>query len=136
MAFTLHPQLEADTHFIADLPLSHLLLMNDARFPWLILVPRVANASEWFDLDSTQQAQLSAEACRVGATLKAQLNADKINIAALGNQVPQLHVHVIARFKTDPAWPQSVWNCITPRVFYMTEQANFLVKTFSHLMTH
>ncbi len=133
MNFILHPQLAADTHFIADLPLSRLLLMNEARFPWLILVPRVAGVSEWFDLNAAQQAQLSAEACRVGAILKAELNADKINIAALGNQVPQLHVHVIARFKSDAVWPQPVWNCTAPRTAYTQAQAETLMNAFRNM---
>lgn len=108
--FTLHPRLEADTVFVGDWPLCRILLMNDQRFHWLILVPRVAHASEMFDLGSEDQAAAIAEAARAGAALKTWCGADKINIAALGNVVPQLHIHVIARKVGDAAWPAPVWS--------------------------
>jgi diadenosine tetraphosphate (Ap4A) HIT family hydrolase len=107
--FLLDPRLEADTHAIGELPLSQLLLMDDARFPWLILVPRIAGARELIDLDENDQRSLLAEISLVGRALEALLRPDKLNIAALGNVVPQLHVHVIARFVGDDAWPQPVW---------------------------
>lgn len=109
MSFALDPRLAADTHAIGDLPLSQLLLMDDARFPWLILVPRIAGARELIDLDGGDQQRLLAEMDRVGHALDALLRPDKLNFAALGNIVPQLHVHVIARFTSDAAWPHPVW---------------------------
>ncbi len=107
--FPLDARLAADTHPIGDLPLSRLLLMDDARFPWLILVPRIAGARELIDLDESDRRALLSEITAVGRALEALLGPDKLNIAALGNIVSQLHVHLIARFRTDPAWPQPVW---------------------------
>ncbi|HET6546546.1 MAG TPA: HIT domain-containing protein [Rhodanobacteraceae bacterium] len=114
MNFRLDPRLLADTTFIGELPLSRLLLMNDARFPWLILVPRIAGARELTDLDATDQASLLAELVQVGRVLEDLLHPVKLNIAALGNTVAQLHVHVIARFSNDAAWPRPVWGCGEP----------------------
>jgi diadenosine tetraphosphate (Ap4A) HIT family hydrolase len=109
MSFAIDPRLVADTHAIAELVLCDLLLMDDARFPWLILVPRIAGARELIDLDEGDQRTLLGEVCRVGRALEEIVRPDKLNIAALGNAVPQLHVHIIARFTTDAAWPQPVW---------------------------
>jgi diadenosine tetraphosphate (Ap4A) HIT family hydrolase len=109
MSFALDPRLAADTHEIGDGALSRVLLMDDARFPWLILVPRIAGARELFDLDATDRASLLGELDGVGRALESLLRPDKTNIAALGNVVPQLHVHVIARYTTDAAWPRPVW---------------------------
>lgn len=110
MSFALDPRLVADTHVIGELPLCRLLLMDDARYPWLILVPRIAGARELIDLDESDQRSLLAELAGVGRALEALLGPDKLNIAALGNVVPQLHVHVIARHTRDAAWPRPVWN--------------------------
>jgi diadenosine tetraphosphate (Ap4A) HIT family hydrolase len=107
--FALDPRLAADTRPVADLPLSRLLLMRDGNYPWLILVPRVAGAVEILDLDAADRARLWEEIERVAAALKAETGADKLNVAALGNVVSQLHVHVIARFHGDAAWPAPVW---------------------------
>jgi diadenosine tetraphosphate (Ap4A) HIT family hydrolase len=109
MSFTLDPRLAADTHAIGALPFSELLLMDDARFPWVILVPRIAGARELIDLDEGDQRLLLGEIDRIARALEALLHPDKLNIAALGNVVPQLHVHVIARFTDDAAWPNPVW---------------------------
>lgn len=115
--FALDPRLEADTHAIGDLPLSQLLLMDDARFPWFILVPRIAGARELIDLDEGDQRTLLKELNLVGRALETLLRPDKLNVAALGNVVPQLHVHLIARFASDGAWPRPVW-CQGDRVVY------------------
>ena len=109
MSFELHPRLAADTVVIGDLPLCRVLRMNDARFDWLILVPRRADIVEAYELPETEQAALWAEATQTGKALMAHANGDKLNIAALGNQVPQLHIHVIARKRGDAAWPGPVW---------------------------
>jgi diadenosine tetraphosphate (Ap4A) HIT family hydrolase len=108
-AFTLHPRLDADTMHVGDLWLCRVLLMNDARFPWLILVPKRAGLSEPFDLEDEDEARLWREVSGTARALKRETGAFKINIAALGNQVPQLHVHVIARSEGDAAWPGPVW---------------------------
>ena len=107
--FVLHPRLAADTTFVADWPLSRLLLMNDARFPWVMLVPRRANMVELFDLNPVDRAALIEETARAAQLLKTVSKGAKINVGALGNLVPQLHVHVVARQLGDVAWPGPVW---------------------------
>ena len=109
MAFELHPRLSADTFLVGDLILSRVLLMNDARFPWLMLVPRRPNVAEATDLPMAERSILMEEIASVSTALKTMTEAHRINIAALGNAVAQLHVHVIARFTSDPAWPAPVW---------------------------
>lgn len=109
MSFALDPRLAADTVVIGDLPLCRVLRMNDARFAWLILVPRRAEIVEAYGLPAAEQASLWQEATQVGQALMAHAGGDKLNIAALGNQVPQLHLHVIARKRDDAAWPGPVW---------------------------
>jgi diadenosine tetraphosphate (Ap4A) HIT family hydrolase len=107
--FHLHPKLSADTTEIADWGLSRVLLMNDARYLWIILVPRRASLSEIHDLKHSERMVLIEEINRASAGLKAATNAAKINIGALGNLVPQLHIHVVARREGDTAWPGPVW---------------------------
>lgn len=108
-AFALHQRLAADTRVVGDLPLCRVLLMNDARFQWWILVPRRADLVEAYDLPPEDQATLWAEATTAGQALMQATGGDKLNLAALGNQVPQLHLHVIARQQGDAAWPGPVW---------------------------
>lgn len=105
----LHPQLADDTHPLAQFELSELRLMDDANHPWLILVPRVDGAVELVDLDEAQQALLTREIARTSRALQSAFAPHKLNVAALGNLVPQLHVHVIARYREDIAWPRPVW---------------------------
>ena len=107
--FELDGRLAADTFVLGSTSLSRVLLMDDARFPWLILVPERADVSEPFELSEADQEQLWQESMRLGGAMKAHFAADKINVAALGNQVAQLHVHHIARFHVDAAWPGPVW---------------------------
>jgi diadenosine tetraphosphate (Ap4A) HIT family hydrolase len=111
-AWSLHPQLARDTVNIGDLPLSRVLVINDANYPWLLLVPRRTDVSEVIDLDEAGQAQLMTEVAHVARALQAVTRCDKLNIAALGNVVPQLHVHVIARRRGDAAWPRPVWGVV------------------------
>jgi diadenosine tetraphosphate (Ap4A) HIT family hydrolase len=112
--WSLHPQLMQDTVNIGDLPLSRVAVIKDANYPWLLLVPRRPNVSDLIDLSEVEQAQLTTEINRVATALKAITKADKLNIAALGNVVPQLHVHIVARRKTDAAWPRPVWGVVPP----------------------
>ena len=107
--FILDPQLAKDSIFIKNLQLSQLLLMNDSNYPWFILVPRKNQLSELFELSITDQQILIAEISWVSKIIKNHFKADKINVANLGNMVKQLHIHIIARFTTDPAWPQPIW---------------------------
>jgi diadenosine tetraphosphate (Ap4A) HIT family hydrolase len=112
--WSLHPQLARDTIAIGDLALSLLLVANDANWPWLLLVPRRPAVSEITDLDEVEQAQLMTEIARVARALKEVTACDKLNVAALGNVVPQLHVHVIARRSGDAGWPKPIWGVATP----------------------
>ena len=107
--FELDPRLAAETFLVGETPLNQVLLMNDARYPWLILVPQRSDITEPFELSEADQAKLWQESMRLGQAMQAHFAADKINIAALGNQVAQLHVHHIARFHADDAWPGPVW---------------------------
>ena len=113
----LHPQLAEDTHPVAHFALSELRLMDDANHPWLILIPRVADAVEVIDLDEKQQAELMREIAAASRALQALFKPHKLNVAALGNLVPQLHVHVIARFQDDIAWPRPVWGTASAKAY-------------------
>jgi diadenosine tetraphosphate (Ap4A) HIT family hydrolase len=108
-AFLLDPRLEADSVHLTSLNLCELRLMNDARFPWLLLIPRRAGATEIIDLDERDRLTLFTELGETSRALKAATACDKLNVAAIGNLVPQLHIHVVARFRTDAAWPRPVW---------------------------
>jgi diadenosine tetraphosphate (Ap4A) HIT family hydrolase len=112
--WSLHPQLAQDTVPVGDLTLSRVLLANDANYRWLILVPRRAGLVEFIDLEENTQIQLLGEIAAAARALKSITECDKLNIAALGNQVPQLHVHVIARRHSDAAWPKPVWGAAPP----------------------
>lgn len=107
--FALDPRLEQDTLLLGDFPLSRLLLMNDARYPWFILVPRREDVTELFQLDVDDQQALWREATLLAEVLKDTFRADKMNVANLGNVVSQLHMHVIVRRRGDDAWPGPVW---------------------------
>jgi diadenosine tetraphosphate (Ap4A) HIT family hydrolase len=115
VTFALDSRLAADTLEIADLSLSRVLLMNDARYRWLILVPRKERLSELIDLDSRERAILMEEIAAIAEILRATPGVDKINIGALGNIVRQLHVHIVARRIGDEAWPGPVWGAGAPR---------------------
>jgi diadenosine tetraphosphate (Ap4A) HIT family hydrolase len=113
-AWSLHPQLEADTSPVSDLPLSRLLAIDDATYPWLVLVPRRFGVVEIADLGADASILMS-EIVRMSQLLKAVTGCDKINVGAIGNVVPQLHVHIVARRKDDPLWPKPVWGHMQPR---------------------
>ncbi len=110
--WTLNPHLAGDTVNIGDLPLSRVLIIKDSNYPWLLLVPRRVGASEIIDLNEVEQAQLMTEINRVSRALKEITKPDKLNIAALGNIVGQLHIHVVARRTSDAAWPRPVWGAV------------------------
>ena len=120
--FELDPRLEADTLPLADLPLCRALLMNDARYPWVVLVPRVSSVSEVFELSEEEQAQLWREATRLGAAMKEAFQGDKLNIATLGNVVSQLHIHLVVRYNDDASWPAPVWGNGTPKPYELAQQ--------------
>jgi diadenosine tetraphosphate (Ap4A) HIT family hydrolase len=107
--FILHPQLEADSVHLGDLSLCRVLLMNDARFPWIILVPRRTDYQDMIDLTDEEAICLMWEMRVASRMMQEVARPDKLNVAALGNIVPQLHIHIIARFVSDEAWPGPVW---------------------------
>lgn len=131
--FHLHSKLAADTLPIGDWPLCRILLMNDSTFPWLIFVPRRENVCEIIDLKEIDQQQLITEISRASHSLKSALNPDKLNIAALGNVVSQLHVHLIARYKTDSAWPRPIWGS-TPSIPFSSSLVDLEITKFKSIL--
>ena len=132
--FVLAEQLQNDTLTIGDFPLCRLLLMNDRQYPWFILVPRREDVTEVFQLDLADRVQLMNESCWLAEALKDAFAADKINVAALGNMVSQLHIHHIARYREDPAWPAPVWGKL-PAVPYTDEQLNERISRLKTVLT-
>jgi diadenosine tetraphosphate (Ap4A) HIT family hydrolase len=124
-SWSLHPQLVADTVPVCDLALSRLLAMNDANFPWLIVVPRRTGVSEIIDLGA-EQSVLMGEISLVSRALKDETRCDKLNVAAIGNMVPQLHIHVVARRKDDAAWPKPVWGAVPRRAYEAEAMERFV----------
>ena len=120
--FKLDSRLEADTLQVGDLPLSRVLLMNDRRYRWVILVPRRAGVTEWMDLDEADGIALWRESIQLGRALRDLYGGRKLNIGALGNLVPQLHLHHVVREQDDPAWPGPVWGH-SPAVPYAAGEA-------------
>jgi len=125
-AWSLHPRLEQDTVPVGDLPLSRLLVHNDANYPWLLLVPRRPGACEIIDLDEADRLQLMAEIAMASRALKAVTMCDKLNVAAIGNVVPQLHLHVLARRRDDAAWPKPVWGTVPACAYDLAERERFV----------
>ena len=130
----LHTQLEKDCFVIGRFPLSLLLLINDANYPWFILVPQREGITEIHQLSEDDQQQLMRESSMLAAAIEKEFNADKINIAALGNMVPQLHIHHIVRYKTDSAWPAPVWGKLSA-IPYLDEEVKILRSSLSQSLT-
>ena len=118
--FTLHPQLQQDCEQLGRFALCRLLLMHDANYPWCILVPERPEIAEIYQLTIEDQQQLMRESSLLASTMAETFAADKMNVAALGNVVPQLHVHHIARRRDDPAWPAPVWGKVPARDYSAT----------------
>ena len=112
--FELHPRLAQDCHLLGRLSLCRVLLMNESRYPWLILVPQHSGMTEIHQLSAADQLTLIQESSLIARQLQHVLMPDKLNIATIGNLVPQLHVHHIARYRADPAWPAPVWGRFDP----------------------
>jgi diadenosine tetraphosphate (Ap4A) HIT family hydrolase len=119
--FELHPRLRNDCHSLGRLDLCRVLLMNDRTYPWLILVPQRVRVTEIFQLAETDQRLLIGESSKVAQAMVSIFRPDKLNIAAIGNLVPPLHVHHVARFVTDPAWPGTVWGRVPGEGYSPTE---------------
>ena len=131
--FSLDPRLEGDTRWVRDFPLSTVRLMDDASYPWIILVPKRTGLVELIDLEGEDRTQLGIEIDAACRALKAATGCHKLNVAALGNMVRQLHVHIIARFEDDPAWPGPVWG-MSPLVHYEdADMAKLLMNIRHHL---
>lgn len=126
MNFVLHPQLAIDSEWVCELPLSQVRLMNNAAFVWVLLIPRRAEMIELIDLTQRDQAQLLKEIRHVSTTLKKIFLPHKLNIANLGNMVSQLHVHIIARFERDKAWPHPVWNSGVHDAYNVEDKHNII----------
>lgn len=131
--FTLHPQLAKDTVPVKNMDLCRVLLMKDTTYPWLILVPERPDLREMHDLALEQQQGLMQEITAVSKAMQGAFGADKMNVAALGNMVPQLHIHIIARFKSDPAWPGPVWGAVTPTP-YLEADLEAMVRKLTGLL--
>lgn len=131
--FKLHPSLAESTFSIADLDLCKVLLQNDARFSWVVLVPCVCDIKEFYELSSDNQHLLMDEMAKVSKILQTYTKADKINIAAFGNMTPQLHIHIIARFKTDSFWPNSVIG-VGGQVPYTEIEREQIIKDFNTVL--
>ncbi len=130
----LHPQLAEDTIIIGRFDLCILLLMNDENFPWFILVPDRKHIQEIFQLDKNDQQILMAESSLLSEALVEEYSADKLNVAALGNIVPQLHIHHIVRYKNDPAWPAPVWGKI-PAIAYTAQAVTDIKEKMLQLLS-
>ena len=129
--FQLDPRLEADTLLLGAFPLSLVLLSKDANYPWCILVPQREGMREIYQLDETDRQQLLHESCLLAETLSDLFGADKINVATIGNMVPQLHMHHVARFEMDAAWPGLVWGAVAA----VTYSPQLLTKTAERIVT-
>jgi len=115
--FELHPRLQADCIDLGRLDVSRLLLMNDSQYPWCILVPERAGISEFYQLTADDRRSVMEESAWLGERMMACFRGDKLNVAAIGNMVPQLHIHHVVRYRTDPAWPAPVWGKLPARPY-------------------
>lgn len=131
--FTLDPTLEKDTVEITRLDMCRVLLMRDKTYPWLILVPAIPDLRDLDDLNEVERTTVMAEVDRVSKVMKSQFSPYKMNVAALGNVVEQLHIHVIARFQGDPAWPAPVWGAHPPVDYDDTDRLNLIDKLHTAL---
>jgi diadenosine tetraphosphate (Ap4A) HIT family hydrolase len=129
----IHAQLQADCLVIGRFPLCHLLLSRDANYPWCILVPDREDVSEIHQLSDADQQQLIRESSQLARVLEKTFSPDKLNIAALGNIVPQLHLHHIVRYRNDPSWPAPVWGRVAPRPYGERQLAALLEKLGTEL---
>jgi diadenosine tetraphosphate (Ap4A) HIT family hydrolase len=121
MNFQLHPRLQQDCITIGRFELCRLLMMNDSQYPWFILVPEISNLTELYQLDKTQREMFMEESCYLAENLAELFQADKMNIANIGNMVAQLHIHHIVRYQTDSAWPAPVWGKFTAAPYTNTQ---------------
>lgn len=131
MSFKIHPQIEKDSEFIIDLELSQLRILKDGDNDWFVLIPRKEGVIDWDDLDENELTQLNSEIVKCTKLLKQNLELDKVNVANLGNMVSQFHVHIIARYKSDRAWPGPIWGTKASNT-YQSERALFWQQKFAN----
>jgi diadenosine tetraphosphate (Ap4A) HIT family hydrolase len=124
--FELHGDLQRDCFAVGEFPLCLLLAMNDANYPWFVLVPKRAGLRELYDLTGTDRAQFMRESTGLAQRLATEFRADKMNVAALGNVTPQLHIHHVVRYKGDPAWPAPIWGKVPARPYGSADRAALL----------
>lgn len=124
----LDARIEQSTFFVAELPLCNVYLQNESRFAWLVLVPRRENVSELIDLSEADQQQAMREMALTSRVMQGLFSPDKLNVANLGNVVKQLHIHVVARFATDAAWPDPIWGKFSAPIVYGEAEAAALVR--------
>ena len=136
MSFKLHSRLEQDCIYMCELQLCQVLLMNESRYPWFILVPMVENLRELMELTPQESTLYWQESTMMQSFLKAQLGAEKLNVAALGNMVPQLHIHHIGRFGNDAAWPAPVWGLFQPEPYSQESINDFKTKLLHYIGEH
>lgn len=136
MAFKLHPVLAEDCIQLGQFELCQVLLMNDANYPWLILVPQVEGVREAFELSESQQLQLMEESHYVLKAMNDAFDADKMNQAALGNMVPQLHLHHVVRYKHDAAWPAPIWGKVASVAYAEDDLKEMIAKVNKALSNH
>ncbi|WP_432460525.1 HIT domain-containing protein [Agarivorans sp. QJM3NY_25] len=134
--FVLHPQLAKDGIWLGDFELCRVLLINDSQFPWLVLVPMEDDIADIYQLDNCQQAQFWRESKRVSEALMDLYQGDKLNLAALGNVVPQLHVHHVVRFHDDPLWPQAIWGQLPLKAYSPEQRAKQVSQIQQALQAH
>ncbi len=132
MAFTLHSRLAADTFVLGEFPLCRLLLMNDRQYPWFILVPRRTDLREIYQMSEADQQQFWRESALLSQAAMAAFGGHKLNVAALGNLVPQLHVHHVVRYEADPAWPAPVWGKLPPQAYAEAERRTLVQRLVTH----
>jgi len=133
MTFQLHPRLKQDCIAIGRFELCRLLMMNDSQYPWFILVPERADLQEIYQLSKAERGLLTEESSYLAENLAVLYNADKMNIAAIGNMVPQLHIHHIVRYRTDKAWPAPVWGKFTAEPYTDLQIADILTRVKAQL---
>ena len=133
--FLIDSKLNHDTYFVSDLDLCRLLIMNDSNYPWFILVPRRLNITEIYQLSNEDRFELDYETNFISEILANYFKADKMNIAALGNIVSQLHVHIIVRKKIDLLWPETIWGKKNP-LFYSKEDIEDTISIIKNLLTN
>lgn len=134
--FQLHPRLQQDCYPVGRFPLSQILMMNDSQYPWFILVPQRNDLTEIYQLDQNDRQQLMTESCLVAEKLVEIYQPDKLNIAAIGNLVPQLHIHHVARYQSDKAWPGPIWGKFSTTPFDEQEAQTRIVRLREQLQKY